>query len=218
VASIVDITVPRGTVTPDKQGRAEITFTVSNTSSRPLRSRVKVVSEGPAQFVISGEVERPFLVGGVQAYTVALTIPPGSPPGSYKFRLLVMDTANPGEDFTDGPPVGYDVPPTEKPVVDGPHWWIFVVAGVVLLVLIGVLTYVLWPKDKQTPQQPPVTTVLVEVPKVIALSRSEAEKLLRDKGLTIGQVTPDIQGTVIDQNPHEGTRVARATQVDLRVK
>jgi beta-lactam-binding protein with PASTA domain len=50
------------------------------------------------------------------------------------------------------------------------------------------------------------------------LNRTDAEKLLRDKGLTVGQVTPDIQGTVIDQNPHEGTQVVRATPVDLRVK
>jgi len=219
VASIVDITVPRGTLTPDKQGRGEITFTVSNTSNRPLRSRVKVVSEGPAQFVISGEVERPFLVGGVQSYTVALTIPPGSPPGNHKFHLLVMDTANPGEDFTDGPPVGYDVPSRDKPPPPRIPWWIFLVAGVVLLVLIGILIKVLWPNPKPTPEPtPPVTTVLVEVPKVIALSRRDAEKLLLDKGLTVGQVTPDIQGTVIDQNPHEGTQVVRATPVDLRVK
>jgi hypothetical protein len=217
VASIVDITVPRGTVTPDKQGRAEITFTVSNTSNKPLRSRAKVVGEGPGQFVISGEVERPFLVGGVQAYTVALTIPPGSPPGSYKFHLLVMDTANPGEEFTDGPPVGYDVPSPDKPPPRPIPWWIFLVAGFALLVIIGVLAYVFWP-PKPEPEPPPAATALVEVPRVINLSRTDAEKLLREKGLNIGRVMPDIQGTVIDQNPHEGTQVVPATQVDLRVK
>src|SRR5262249_17039733 len=112
-----------------------------------MQGRAKIVGEGPAQFTVSAEPERPFPKAGVKQYSVTATGPPGAPAGNYQFHLLVMNVANPEEEYMDGPAVGYQV--TEIIKHPPPWWWrwrwLFVLAGVVLLVLIGVLTYVLWP-------------------------------------------------------------------------
>ena len=60
----------------------------------------------------------------------------------------------------------------------------------------------------------------VEVPRVVGLSASEAVEELRDAGLEarVQQVaSPERQGTVVDQTPSQGVRVADGSAVELEV-
>lgn len=125
----------------DANRKAQVSFTVTNTISQPLKGRVRVVPDDPtraAWFGIDGEPERPFAANGTQQYTVKVAVPPAAPAGKYTFRLKVVGVANPDELFGEGAPIGFEVPKAEKKK-DGLPAWIWIVAAVVsVLILAGI--------------------------------------------------------------------------------
>lgn len=177
------------TLRADAKGHAEAGFTVTNTTSRPIRGLAKVKPLGDTKqewLKLQGETERDFAAGATQQFTVSFdgpAIEPASatPAGStapstgapsapvtrkYPFRLDVESALNPDEDFTEGPTVTVEM--TAAPVPNGkkfPRWIIFVILGIVLLVGIIVLVVVLMSGDKEetdgdeTPTPTPVESV-----------------------------------------------------------
>jgi hypothetical protein len=124
----------------DRSGAARSQFTVTNTSGQTLKGRLITRPSAPANlewFSLVGDSVRDFAPNVPAQIVVQLNVPPGSPPGSYSFRLDAVSQVLPDEDFTQGPSVSFEIkPPPEprKPIVP----WILIIVGVIiLLVIIG---------------------------------------------------------------------------------
>ena len=144
---IFTITAASERVTVGGDGRGEITFTVTNSSARPLRGQLRVRPLGSTQgewLSIAGETERAFSPNATQQVVVKVATPPGAPAGKYQFRLDAISVINPDDDFTEGPTIDLEVKPTEAPKKAFPWWIIAAAAGAVILV-VG-LTWWLWPR------------------------------------------------------------------------
>ncbi len=125
-------------------GQGEVTFTVSNAVGRPLRARVVLEPEGaltPGWLALVGEPERELAPDGTQSYSVKLAAPPSAAEGSYAFHLVVVNVANPDEEFAVGPSVSFQVRRAAAPVRQKfPMWAAFLVAGVLLIAVSAVGT------------------------------------------------------------------------------
>jgi hypothetical protein len=130
-------------------GTAKVAFTVTNTSERALDGTALVHVEPPTApewFAVAGEATRRYQPGGVEQVAVTITVPAGTAPGSYGFRLDAKSDENPDEDYTEGPGVAFEVPPPPppKPVPWWrKYWWVIAIAAAVVIaivVLVIVLT------------------------------------------------------------------------------
>jgi hypothetical protein len=134
------VTTASGSVTLDASGTARASFTVTNTSPQALRGRLLARPRDPAKpdwFSIEGESIRDFPPNTAEQVVVHVEVPPGSPPGTYSFRLDAVSEDEPDENFTEGPYVGFDVatPPPPPPPKKFP-WWILALVGAALLIII----------------------------------------------------------------------------------
>jgi len=130
-------------------GRAQVKFTVTNTTTRAMRAAAAAKPLGATRrewLSLTGETERDLAGGATDDFVVSFD-GSSAPAGTYPFRLEVSSSSNPDEDVAEGPTVNVDVagkpttpPPVKKPF---PIWIIFVIAGVLLLVGIIVLVLVL---------------------------------------------------------------------------
>jgi len=195
------ITAASERVTVGGDGRGEITFTVTNSSARPLRGQLRVRPLGSTKgewLSVAGETERAFSPNATQQVVVKVATPPGAPAGKYQFRLDAISVINPDDDFTEGPTVDLEVKATEAPKKAFP-WWIVAAAGGAVI-LIVTLTWLLWPKS-------------VEVPDVVGLDLEEAKKKLEDLNLKAGltsQANPSVlRYRVYGQDP-KGNSMAEA--------
>src|SRR5687768_11514697 len=100
------ITAASDRVSMGGNGSGEITFTVTNSSARPLRGQLRVRPLGSTRgewLSITGETERAFSPNATQQILVKVATPPGVPAGKYQFRLDAISVINPDDDFTEGP-------------------------------------------------------------------------------------------------------------------
>ena len=139
------VTAASEKVTLDDSGAARASFMVTNTSPQELRGRLLTRPRDAAKpewFSVVGESVRDFAPSASEQVVVQLGVPPGSPAGSYSFRLDAVSEVDPDEDFTEGPSVAFQVPepPKKKPF---PWWIVIVAAAVVLLIVIGVVVFLL---------------------------------------------------------------------------
>ena len=147
MANTFTITTPATTLKADANGRTTTVFTVTNTTSRPLRGIAKIKPLGnteAAWLKIEGEAERDFPAGGTHQFTVNFTKPKPTvlpqPAETFQFRLDAVSTENPDEDFTEGPVVLVEIPEQKEETTKFP-WWILIVIGVLLIV--GVIVAIL---------------------------------------------------------------------------
>ncbi|HYH95165.1 LamG-like jellyroll fold domain-containing protein [Hyalangium sp.] len=137
------ITASTPSVQLNGSGQGEFTFTVSNGLGRPVRARAVLEPEGPLQrgwLTLVGEPEREFAPDGTQTFTVKVSTPPGAPEGSYSFHPVVVDVANPDEEFAIGPSVGFQVQRAVAPAKKKFPLWIALLAAGVLLITVGAIT------------------------------------------------------------------------------
>jgi hypothetical protein len=145
------ITAATNTMRLDDTRQAQTTFTVFNNSGRSMRGRARISPQDPASepwLTLAGEAERDLPIAGAQQYVVKLAVPPGAPAGSYPFRLDMVGTENPDEEFSQGPTVTFEVPapaPVKKPF----PIWIPIVAVVALLVVGGVIAFLVIRPDPE---------------------------------------------------------------------
>jgi eukaryotic-like serine/threonine-protein kinase len=99
--------------------------------------------------------------------------------------------------------------------------WVPIAVTLVLIALLGAL---LWFLASTLLDDDPQTAVQVTVPDVIGETRSDAESILEENGLEVGDITrvqPEDQtqepNTVIDQDPAANDEVDRGTAVDLTI-
>jgi serine/threonine-protein kinase len=206
---IFAITAARETATLDNEGRAEVSFTASNTGPKSIAGRVKLVPLGStkaAWLSLEGEQERNFARGEAHQLTVHIGVPPGTPVGKYSFRLNIISVENPDDEFTEGPSVSFEV--KELTVAQAPPrkfpWWILAVAGVLVLGG-GIITWLLIPQK-------------VTMPDVVGRPYKEAVNDLNAKKLkpTAEEKVSGTQkpGIVIEQNP----KAKEVVRVDSEVK
>jgi beta-lactam-binding protein with PASTA domain len=227
---IFAITAARETVTLDNEGRAEVSFTASNTGSKPIAGRAKLVPLGltkAAWLSLEGEQERSFAKGEAHQLTVHIAVPPGTPVGKYSFRLNIISVENPDDEFTEGPSVSFEV--KELTVAQAPArkfpWWIVAVAGV-LVVGGGLITWLLLPqkgtmpnvvgKSNQEPEK-------VKVPDMVGMPFEEAVNSLDTAKLKPAAKEEKVSGTqkpgiVIEQNPKAEEVVRVGSEVKLVVE
>ena len=127
-------------------GAAQGQFTVTNRSAQTLKGRLLAKTNEPAKaewLSVAGESTRDFAPNASQQVVVQLAVPPATPPGSYSFRLDAVSEADPDEDFTEGPPVAFEVEPPPQPKKPFPWWIVALAGGVVLLIVIGVVVFLL---------------------------------------------------------------------------
>jgi hypothetical protein len=133
-----DIAAASDRVSMGEDGRGEITFTVTNTSSRPLRGQLRVRPLGSTKgewLNIEGETERAFSPNAPQQVVVKVATPPGAPAGKYQFRIEAISVTNPDDDFTEGPTIDIEVKATEAPKKAVPWLTVAAAAGAVILIV-----------------------------------------------------------------------------------
>lgn len=231
-------TTATDTIKTDAKGHAEAVFTVTNTSPRPVRGMATVTPLDSAKqewLRITGDQDRDFAAGGTQQFVVTFDAPvapapaagaptPGTPAtgaalaDKYGFRLVVALATNPFEQFTQGQPVRVEVPNTPPPPPPPPsRKWIFILIGVVVLIVVGV---VIW-RIASGPKEPEKYAV----PDVATLSEADARQGLETgckagKACVVVQVSqvPDKtapKDTAIRTEPAAGTEVLVASNVTL---
>lgn len=157
----------------DGTGVAQAQYTVTNTSADELSGRLLATPQDPAKpewFSIDGEATREFAPAAAEQVRLGIHVPAGTPPATYSVRLDAVSEVNPDEDFTEGPSVSFDVALPKPPVPWWKRfWWIFVIAGVVLLAIIGVVVWLLVRGNgSSTP-----TTTTTPTPNVTVVSQGQ---------------------------------------------
>jgi hypothetical protein len=195
MAHIFAITSSTDTLPLDK-GRGNISFTVTNTTSRPLRGRAVPVPLGNTKkewLTLGGEAERDFSSSGTHQYRIEFVAPEGTPAGKYPFRLDVLSVVNPDEDFTEGPAVTAEIEATPAPAPPSkfPKW----IIPVVLLVLLvgGVLTWLalrkIPPPNVEVAATPtPTPPTPTPTPAIVDLSGTWNNKSAADAAITKLQI------------------------------
>lgn len=205
-------------------GTVTTVFTATNTTSRPLRgtARIKPLGNTKQEWLnVEGESERDFPAGGTQQYTINFAKPKSDTPKTessaekFQFRLDVVSSSNPDEDFTEGPVVTIEIPEQKADTKPFP-WWIAVVAGVLLLIVAGVVAWLLLRGDN------------LEVPELVGNTFAEAETKLKAKCQEAGLeetcfkieknevIDPEKElDKVFAQDPTEGTEVEENSTVKL---
>ena len=203
------ITPAASTLRLDAQGRGELSFTVTNTSGRPLRGRAKVQAQDPSQqawFRLDGEPERNFAADkSTDQFVVKVNAPPNTPPGKAVMHLDMSSVENPDEVFTIGPMVSCEL--IRQDVVKKKiPWWVYAVGAGVVVLLIAVL----------------LLTRTAKVPNVVNMSFADAQKELEAAGMKLGQTnqksTGKPAGTVLAQTPAAGEAMPDHKIINLDVE
>lgn len=235
------ISTPAQSVRADATGRADVVYTVANTSGLPTRAMARAVPLGETRaewLAVEGETERDFPIGTIHQFTVSAKLPSS---GRYSLRLDILSARKGGEEAYAGPVVVIESTANAAPTPS--RWWVWVVAAVLVLIVgvAGALvmrapTYV--PNEREadttastdtTPSTATSATTrsieevedLVTVPNLISTPVAKAEWDLEAAGLRAVRkeiadrvATP---GTVRTSSPRPGEQVARGTIVELEV-
>jgi beta-lactam-binding protein with PASTA domain/tRNA A-37 threonylcarbamoyl transferase component Bud32 len=115
------------------------------------------------------------------------------------------------------------LPPTAQyePEPERSNWWVPVL---VTLLILGLLALVLFLLARNLLNDEPPAANLVTVPEVIGENRRDAERIIQEAGLEVGEVTPvpavdetQEPGTVVEQDPAADEEVEEGTPVNLTV-
>lgn len=124
-----------------REGKGSASFAVRYVGDSPLEARALAVPmDGVNEGWLSIEPpdQRKMEPGKTQTFNVNVTIPPGTTPGRYGFRLDVVSVRNPDEEYDRGPQVAFQVNPSAKPEPEkGFPWWLVIAAAVFLIIIIG---------------------------------------------------------------------------------
>jgi hypothetical protein len=138
-----DVTSPSTTITVGGKSSLEVMFAVTNHLDHGVKVRASVIPDGPtdAKWLSLVEPLKNVSIKQTETFTVRVTLPPGTKPGDYAFKIVVANDANPEEESTEGPAVMLHVGARTKPAF--PWWWILIGAGIVALA-VGLSFFVRW--------------------------------------------------------------------------
>ena len=207
MANIFAITTANDTLKLDPNGHTVAVFTVSNRTTRPLRGLAKLRpldNTKQGWLKLAGESERDFVAGGTQQFNISFEPAPNTPPGKYRFRLDVVSTVHPDEDFSEGPTVVAEVP-GPKPPPPSKVWMI-----PVALMMVGTIVVILTRPKK------------VSVPSVEGQKIQQAREMLTKVQLKFTEKEvpaddPSQPGRVRSAVPKPGEKVAVDSTIALQV-
>lgn len=130
------VTAAGQSVALDQTGGGQAAFTVTNTTAAPLTGRLVVTPQAPAAatwFTVAEPSTRSFAPNTAESVAAQIVVPAGTTPGTYAFRLDAIAESNPDEDFTEGPPVSFEVKPAPVAAKKPFPWWILIIVALVLL-------------------------------------------------------------------------------------
>ena len=130
------VTAAGQSVQLDQTGGGQAAFTVTNTTAAPVTGRLLVSPQAPAAatwFTVAEPSTRTFAPGTAESVTAQIVAPAGTTPGTYSFRLDAVAENNPDEDFTEGPPVSFEVKPAPVVAKKPFPWWILIIVALVLI-------------------------------------------------------------------------------------
>jgi hypothetical protein len=90
---------------------ATAAFTARNTSGRRLHAVARIGTRAPSEWfeIVPPEGDTAFDIDETRTYRVNVNVPPDAQPGSYSFRLIVADDADPDENFSESGEVSFSV-------------------------------------------------------------------------------------------------------------
>jgi hypothetical protein len=150
-----DITPSTTKVKVSSGKSAEVAFTVSNKTDRPLRARAVATPDGETKAswlsVPDGD-ERDFGRDETKLITVRVAVPPNTKAGTYPLHIVVSSLSEPDELYA----VGQTVPVEVKHVERKFPWWIVILTGGVLVIGGGALGLIRALRDdgQAQPDQP----------------------------------------------------------------
>ena len=224
MAHVFDVTAASDNVRLDGKGQAGVAFTVTNVSGRPLKGHANPVPSDPSAkqwITITGDTDRDFAAGASQQFKVQVAVPTAAKPGKYNFRLDVVSTENPDEDYTQGPTVAFELkaqaPKEHKPF----PWWILIV-GFVVLIALGVGLFLLLHKSSSATQTT-AGAAQISVPTITGMNISDANTALTKAQLKLGNSTEVVVtdtsqiDQVLKQDPAAQDSVDADTAVNVEV-
>ncbi len=210
-----DITRPKDVIRLNPDGRGDIPFTVTNVTAKPIRARLEIKPDNPADqsiFTVEGGLDRTLRPNETQNIRTLVAAGPGTAAGSHKFWLKVVDTELPDDNFAESQSVEFLVP--QREAHEGKlkfPWWIIPLAALLLLCIGGGAWYL-----HAYPKAGDYRTRKVE----------DAVTELRDQGFEPKVLTTDIvldpkqDGLVVTQTvdgkPLAAGRLKRGTVVTLQ--
>jgi hypothetical protein len=193
---------------------ATTTFTVTNKTAQALSGRFKITPQGDAKaewLSLEGEKERPFGPSETQKINVNVSLPGDVPSGEYKFRLVVMNVNDPGNDFTESAVVTFS-PPKAQPAAARPIWPYIVAAVVLLLIVVGVVLYFVFAGGGGGD---------VTVADVVGKTTAEARTTLEGQGFKVKVVDDQTPGKpvgkVVSENPNAGDTAPAKSEITISV-
>jgi hypothetical protein len=218
--SIVTIKEVKGMVTCADNGTAEHVFNVKNATNKPLKIGMQLSMSEPVQVdwvKIEEPTEHTLDVETMTQVSVKIQVPADCVPGKYSYRLRVFDPDQPGEVYTDGDPVYFEVPAKKAPLVEKEgtspkkfKWWI-PAAIAAAVVVVGVVIWLVWPAG-------------VELPDFTQKEwdQAKAVKFLDDNKLKYTldlQADPDprSQREILGQEPPPGSKAKEGENVTLKI-
>lgn len=216
------IIVPTRSVDLDAAGHGEATFSVLNIAPSTLRARVRAVplDEIPGEWVnVLGEREHDLVPDQPRPYVASIDVPPGSPGGTYRFRLDAMSVARPDDDFTQGPTMMFTVaeglPPPPRRAIP---WIPIAIAGIIGVVVLAVVAIaaLVFARPSDNVAIPAVATL--PEPKAMAALTGACLPEPCFKVTTTREDGPLANdGQALRSEPAAGSRVARGSAVKLVV-
>ena len=226
------VTTATERVTLDNTRNAEITFTVTNQAQRSARALFDIRTGTGVEttwFAID-DPQRLIRPAASVPYMVRIAVPPQVAPGSYDFEARVCPAdAAPEENFVLSRRVLIEVPAPPAQAKRRWPWWLIAIAAALLAVVIGVITWLVWP-SAETPQAlppsptPSTSAAPVEyaaVPRVIGFPLPDAVTSLQKAGFTLGtthyRFDVGSAGLVTRQGLPAGTEAVKGSRVDLEI-
>jgi hypothetical protein len=217
MANVFAITTATEDIKADLDGKASAVFTVTNTSSKPIRGIANARPLGSTRqdwLSVEGESERDFSANEKQQFTVnfykaPVTLSAGSPAQpaeKFPFRLDVASAVDSDEVFTEGPQVRIEVAGARPPQEKKPFpWWILIIIGAVA-VLAGVVVLVIFlarsPGGGNNNNASPTPLAIVEVKNLYDTAPAAAWKSSNGDSLPYNGSDGDSRGFV---KPRDGS-------------
>lgn len=219
MATSLAITVSPETVSLTRRAKGiapkEVTFAVTNTSTRTVTARADLDPRGAvshAWLELHGERERDLEPDATRTFTVRIAPPANAPAGRHTFRLNMVDVHRPDEGVATGPEVAFDVPePLEEDAGPSfPRWLILAIAATVVIGGLAALLIVIDPFGWFGEE---------EVPGMIGMTVAEATDAAEQAGFTLEVAEEPVAsddvdaGTVAEQAPGAGETAERESEI-----